>query len=97
MPRMHSAPYTSTKHGLVGLTKSTALEGREYGVVACAVHPGNVRVEWREDTDNPINQEPMMTPDELASVVLTAAALPNHVNMLESIVLPREQPYIGRG
>ena len=32
MPRFDSAPYTATKHGLVGLTKSTALEGREFGI-----------------------------------------------------------------
>ena len=30
MPRMNSAPYTTSKHGIIGLTKSTALEGREY-------------------------------------------------------------------
>ena len=39
MPRMNSAPYTSSKHGLVGLTKSTALEGREYGISAGCLHP----------------------------------------------------------
>ncbi len=28
-PRPDSAPYTSTKHAITGLTKSTALDGRE--------------------------------------------------------------------
>ena len=31
-PRPNSAPYTATKHGMVGLTKSTALDGRKYDI-----------------------------------------------------------------
>src|SRR6266699_3192434 len=33
-PRPNSAPYTSTKHAVTGLTKSTALDGRKYDI-AC--------------------------------------------------------------
>jgi NADP-dependent 3-hydroxy acid dehydrogenase YdfG len=47
--------------------------------------------------DNPIDEEPMMTPDELALAAVTMAALPLHVNMLEAIVLPTTQLYLGRG
>jgi NAD(P)-dependent dehydrogenase (short-subunit alcohol dehydrogenase family) len=94
---MHSAPYTASKHGLVGLTKATALEGRAHGVVVSCLHPGNVAAEWRQNNAAPINQEPMMTPEELAAVAVTIAALPAHVNLLEAIVLPNEQLYVGRG
>ena len=97
MPRMNSAPYTATKHGLVGLTKAIALEGRAYGVVVSCLHPGNVATERRQTSDAPADQEPMMTADELASTVVAMAALPLHVNMLEAIVLPTTQPYLGRG
>jgi NAD(P)-dependent dehydrogenase (short-subunit alcohol dehydrogenase family) len=97
VPRMHSAPYTASKHGLVGLTKATALEGRAHGVVVSCLHPGNVAAEWRQNNDAPLNQEPMMTPEELAAVAVTIAALPAHVNLLEAIVLPTEQLYLGRG
>jgi NAD(P)-dependent dehydrogenase (short-subunit alcohol dehydrogenase family) len=97
MPRMNSAPYTTTKHALVGLTKSTALEGREYGVVASILHPGNVLTELRDNSVLAQNQEPMMSTDDIAMAALTMAALPLNVNMLESIVLPVEQKYIGRG
>ena len=38
-----------------------------------------------------------MTTDELASTAVTMAALPPHVNMLEAIVLPVKQLYLGRG
>lgn len=97
MARMGSVPYTTTKHGLVGLTKAAALEGRAHGVVVSCVHPGNVLTERREASAAPADQEPMMTPDEFAAVVVTMAALPLHVNMLESIVLPTTQLYLGRG
>lgn len=97
MPRMDSLPYTTTKHGLVGLTKAAALEGRAHGIAVGCLHPGNVATERRQASDAPADQEPMMTPDELAEVVVTMAALPLHVNMLEGIVLPVEQAYLGRG
>ena len=97
MPRPNSAPYATTKHGLVGLTRSTALEGREYGVVASCLHPGNVVTERRAASNAPTDQEPMVSPDELALAAVTVAAMPPHVNMLESIVLPVDQLYLGRG
>tara|TARA_B100000809_G_C14983846_1_gene475537 strand:- start:21 stop:743 length:723 start_codon:yes stop_codon:yes gene_type:complete len=97
MPRMNSAPYSTTKHALVGLTKSTALEGRDFGVVASILHPGNVLTELRDNSTLAQNQEPMMSTDDIAMAALTMAALPLNVNMLESIVLPVEQKYIGRG
>lgn len=97
VPRMHSIPYTTTKHGLVGLTKAAALEGRDYGVVVSCLHPGNVATERRQASTALQDQEPMMSPDELAVAVVTMATLPAHVNMLEAIVLPVGQAYLGRG
>ena len=97
VPRMNSAPYVTSKHGLVGLTKSTALEGRAFGVSASCLHPGKVVTKRREASDSPIDQEPMMTPDDIAIAALAMAAMPPYANMLESIVLPVDQPYLGRG
>lgn len=97
MPRMNSAPYTTSKHGIIGLTKSTALEGREYGISAGALHPGNVEVEWRAASTRPMDQEPMMTPDDIAVAALAMAVLPSYANMLDTTVLPVGQMYVGRG
>ncbi|HWB09581.1 MAG TPA: SDR family oxidoreductase [Pirellulales bacterium] len=94
--RHHSAPYSASKHGLWGLTQVTALEGREFGITCCCLHPGNIYVE-RRHTDKPEDAEPMMTSDEVAEVAVLMAALPPHVEMLEAIVLPHEQLYVGRG
>lgn len=95
--RPNSAPYSTTKHGLWGLTQCTALEGREYGIVASCLHPGNTLNERRAQGRIPQDQEPMMTCEELAETILHMATLPPHVNMLEAIILPVEQLYIGRG
>lgn len=97
VPRMDSAPYTTSKHGLVGLTRSMALEGRAFGVSAGCLHPGNTVTERRDLSDNPIDQEPMMTTDDLAMAAVAMAAMPPYANMLESIVLPVDQLYLGRG
>lgn len=94
--RPHSAPYSASKHGLWGLTQVTALEGREFGITCCCLHPGNIQVE-RRYTDKLEDAEPMMTPDEIAEVAVLMATLPPHVEMLEAIVLPHQQHYVGRG
>ncbi len=97
MPRMNSAPYTTSKHGIIGLTKSTALEGREYGISVGALHPGNVEVEWRAASTRDSDMEPMMSPDDIAIAALAMALLPPYANMLDTTVLPVKQDYVGRG
>jgi NAD(P)-dependent dehydrogenase (short-subunit alcohol dehydrogenase family) len=94
--RFGSAPYSASKHGIWGLTQVTALEGREHGITCCCLHPGNIQVE-RRLTDRVEDAEPMMSVDEIAEVAVLMATLPPHVEMLEAIVLPREQLYVGRG
>ena len=95
--RPRSAPYSTSKFGLVGLTHVTALEGREHGITCGCLHPGNVLSERRVESGKPQDDEPMMTVDELAEVALLMATLPSHVEMLDAVVLPRDQAYIGRG
>lgn len=97
MPRLNSAPYVATKFGITGLTRATALEGRDFGVAASCIHPGNVAIERRLASDSVQDQEPMMSVDDIAKVVLTSVTLPPNVNMLECITLPLGQMYIGRG
>ena len=95
--RPHSAPYSTSKHGLWGLTQVTALEGRDFGISCGCLHPGNVLIERRRDTGRKEDQEPMMTVEEIAQAAVCMATLPPHVNMLEAIVLPVGQLYVGRG
>ncbi|MXZ42632.1 MAG: SDR family oxidoreductase [Caldilineaceae bacterium SB0666_bin_21] len=97
MCRPNASPYNSTKHALTGLTKSIALEGRDHDIVCSVLHPGNILTERRAASDTATDQEPMMTVDELAETALVMVMLPLHVNVLETIVLPTTQAYLGRG
>jgi NAD(P)-dependent dehydrogenase (short-subunit alcohol dehydrogenase family) len=107
-PRMFNAPYSTAKAGLVGLTLSTALEGREHGITCSVLYPGEVT------RDRPPAMPPGMTPppgatfeppppeatmstDEIAAAVVYMAACPPHVNVLELTQIPIAQPYLGRG
>ena len=81
--RPDNAPYNASKFGIDGLTHSTALEGRPYGVSCCILHPGMTKSELTSASD-----EPMTEADELAQVAVLMAALPAGVNMFQAIVLP---------
>ena len=47
-PRPHSAPYTSTKHAITGLTKSISLDGRSFDIACGQVDIGNAATEMTE-------------------------------------------------
>lgn len=94
--RPNSAPYSSSKFGIWGLTHVTALEGRPHGITASCLQPGNTFVERIQNRPEP-PAEPMMNVDDLAQAAVLMATLPPNMNMLEATVLPVEQLYIGRG
>ncbi len=102
-PRFHSWAYATSKFGIWGLTLSTSLEGRAHGISACCLHPGNVQVETSNEEVGLVTgisdygSEPKMEVGEIAEVAVLMATLPPHVNMLEAIVLPVAQAYLGRG
>lgn len=94
--RPNSAPYSSSKFGIWGLTQVTALEGRPHGITASCLQPGNTFVERVQNRPQPPS-EPMMDVDDLAQAAVLMATLPPNMNMLEATVLPVQQLYIGRG
>jgi NAD(P)-dependent dehydrogenase (short-subunit alcohol dehydrogenase family) len=96
-PREESGPYAAAKFGVWGLTQATALDGRPFGIVASCLHPGNVLVERRQESGDVSDDEPMMRVETIAEAALAMITLPPHVNMLEAIVLPVQQLYLGRG
>jgi NAD(P)-dependent dehydrogenase (short-subunit alcohol dehydrogenase family) len=93
--RENNAPYSSAKFGLVGLTHTTALEGREYGVTCGCLHPG-VTGDPNSLAERP-DDLPMMPYEGVADAVVLMACQPPDVNILEIIQLPKDQPYLGRG
>jgi len=95
--RVDMAPYTASKFAIWGLTQSTALEGREFGIAASCLHPGNTMVERRVASGLPQDAETMMSTREIARTALLMVTLAPEANMLEAIVLPITQKYLGRG
>ncbi len=92
--RPNNAPYSAAKFGLVGLTHTTALEGRQYGINCGILHPGEALHEGRPLE---MQKEPYMTTEEIAAAAVFMACQPPDVNVLELIQLNPRQTYVGRG
>ena len=96
--RPHNAPYSSAKSGLVGLTQTTALEGREHNITCGILHSGNVKKDIPPPgTGKRRPPEPAMSQEEIAAAAVYMACLPDNVNVLEIIQLHKDQLYLGRG
>jgi len=74
-PRPNSAPYTSTKHAITGLTKSTSLDGRKYDIACGQIDIGNARTPLASRMANGVPQangqiavEPLMEVDQVGAV-----------------------------
>jgi NAD(P)-dependent dehydrogenase (short-subunit alcohol dehydrogenase family) len=83
-PRPNSAPYTSTKHAITGLTKSISLDGRKNDIACSQIDIGNALTEMAARMANGVPQangtvapEPLMDVAHVASSVLYIASLPN--------------------
>ena len=103
-PRPNSAPYTSTKHGVMGLTKATSLDGRKYDIACSQIDIGNAATEMAAKMKKGVPQangtiavEPTMDPAEVARAVVYMASLPLDANVQFMTVMATKMPYIGRG
>jgi NAD(P)-dependent dehydrogenase (short-subunit alcohol dehydrogenase family) len=103
-PRPNSAPYTSTKHGVSGLTRAGALDGRKYDIAVGQIDIGNAVTEMTERMANGVLQpdgsmrvEPRMDVDHVAQSVLHMAGLPLESNVLFMTVMATKMPFVGRG
>jgi len=94
VPRANSAPYTASKHGMTGLTKSTSLDGRKYDIACGQIDIGNALTELASKLPQ---AEPMMDVKHVAESVLHMAKLPLSANVQFMTILPPKMPYIGRG
>jgi NAD(P)-dependent dehydrogenase (short-subunit alcohol dehydrogenase family) len=95
--RINNAPYSSTKFALIGLTQTTALEGRSCNINCGILHPGLALPDEVRNRAGGQPGEASMTMEEIAAAAVYMACQPPHVNVLELIQLPKDQPYLGRG
>jgi len=103
-PRPNSAPYTSTKHAMTGLTKCISLDGRKYDIACSQIDIGNAATEMTERMSTGIMQangmtmeEPRMDVRHVADAVVFIANLPLNANVQFMTLMATTMPFIGRG
>jgi NAD(P)-dependent dehydrogenase (short-subunit alcohol dehydrogenase family) len=105
-PRPFSAAYTSTKHAVTGLTKSTSLDTRKYNICCGQVDIGNAatpmtdRMVQGQGVPQPSGAmmvEPRMDAMNVGNAVVYMASLPLDSNVLFMTVMANTMPFVGRG
>ena len=103
-PRPNSAPYTSTKHAITGLTKATSLDGRKYDIACGQIDIGNAATDMTRvmatgvpQADGALAVEPTIDVANIAASVVHMAGLPLDANVQFMTVMATKMPFIGRG
>ena len=103
-PRPNSAPYTSTKHAITGLTKSISLDGRPFDIACGQIDIGNAVTEISArmatgtmQANGQIAIEAMMDVQHVANAVVHMASLPLAANVQFMTVMATKMPFVGRG
>ena len=103
-PRPFSAPYTVSKHAITGLTKSLALDGRQYKICCGQIDLGNISSSMGDAMAQGVLQangtkmaEPVIGVEPVCEALVYMAGLPTDVNVLRINVMANEMPFVGRG
>lgn len=103
-PRPDSAPYTASKHGVTGLTKTISLDGRKYEIACCQIDIGNAVTELAarmakgvKQANGTVAPEPMMGVANVGEAVRYMASLPPEVNIQFMTIMATKMPFVGRG
>jgi NAD(P)-dependent dehydrogenase (short-subunit alcohol dehydrogenase family) len=103
-PRPNSVPYTATKHGVLGLTRACALDGRHFDIAVSQIDIGNANTEMAARMARGVMQangevavEPLMDLKHVTDAVLYIANLPLSANVLTMNVMAAKMPFVGRG
>lgn len=104
VPRPHMIAYTASKHAVTGLTKATALEGRQYDIACGQIDIGNTSTAMASpfaqgalQADLSVKQEPTFDLKHVVDAILYMAGLPLEANVLFMTVMASKMPYVGRG
>ena len=100
VPRRNSIAYTASKHAVTGMTKSIALDGRDFDIACGQIDVG--RVDSEIGSDSPpsaanASSIPKLDTKLAAQAVLQMANLPLEANILFTTLLPTKMPFVGRG
>jgi NAD(P)-dependent dehydrogenase (short-subunit alcohol dehydrogenase family) len=104
VPRPNSIAYTTAKHAVTGLTKSTSLDGRKYDISCSQVDVGNALTEMTQRMTRGVQQangetmvEPTMDVENVARCVVLCATVTPEANIQFVTVMATKMPFVGRG
>jgi NAD(P)-dependent dehydrogenase (short-subunit alcohol dehydrogenase family) len=103
-PRPNSVAYTASKHGITGLTRAAALDGRAFDIAVGQIDIGNAATPLTErmqdgvlQADGSVRTEPRIDVAVVADAVVQIAQLPLTANVLTMTLMATHMPYVGRG
>ncbi|MBV8889108.1 MAG: SDR family oxidoreductase [Alphaproteobacteria bacterium] len=103
-PRPNSAAYTSAKHAITGLTKSTSLDGRKYDIACGQIDVGNALTEMTQrmqrgvpQANGTVIEEPTMDVQNVARAIVYMATVTPEANVQFLTVMATKMPFVGRG
>ena len=103
-PRPDTVAYTATKHAINGLTKSIALDGRNFNISCSQLDIGNAdtAIGSRFKTGVPqangdVMVEPVFEAIDCGKAVAYIASLPEGTNILNMTIMATNMPFVGRG
>jgi NAD(P)-dependent dehydrogenase (short-subunit alcohol dehydrogenase family) len=105
VPRPGSAPYTTSKHAVTGLTKCIGLDGRAFDIVSSQVDIGNAATPMTARMAKGVLQpngttavEPTMDAANVGNTVLLIANMSLDANVQFVSVMASQMPsFLGRG
>jgi NAD(P)-dependent dehydrogenase (short-subunit alcohol dehydrogenase family) len=104
VPRPHAVSYAAAKHAITGLTKSIALEGRQYNIACGQIDIGNAVSDMSTSflakalqPDGSFQSEALMATQDIARAIVYTASLPLEANVLSMTVMATQMPLVGRG
>ena len=104
VPRPGAAPYTVSKHGITGLTRSISLDGRAFNIACGQIDIGNAVTPMTErmtkgvlQPDGSTRVEPRMDVEAVANAIVYMDSLPLDANVQFMTVMATKMPFVGRG
>ncbi|ACB68516.1 short-chain dehydrogenase/reductase SDR [Burkholderia ambifaria MC40-6] len=103
-PRPNTIAYTATKHAVLGITRSLALDGRPFNIACGQIDIGNAATSLTERMNSGVQQadgriapEPRVDVAHVADAIVQMANLPLEANILNMTIMASAMPYVGRG
>ncbi len=103
-PRPDTIAYTATKHAVNGLTKSIALDGRNFNISCSQLDIGNADTAIGSRFKSGVPQangevmvEPVFEAEDCGKAVAYIASLPDGTNILNMTIMATNMPFVGRG